>query len=552
MPPKSQNSVEQEGRVLLALSAIKKSQIQSVQQAAHHFEIPETTLRRRLHGITTRSEKRANNHKMTENEEESLLHWILSMDRRGAAPRPCQVEDMANILLQGRGFANNQAIGKNWVSNFIKHHDEVKTSYSWQYNYQHAKCEDPKIIKEWFDLIQITIMQHGIAYEDIYNFDETGYAMGLIATSKVVTRAGMYGWHQVIQPGNQEWVTSIECINSIGWVLPPCIIFKGSVHIEGWYQDSKLPHNWRIEVSPNGWTSNQIGLCWLQNVFIPETNSCTTGRYCLLVLDGHGSHLTPEFDKICSENNIIPICMPPHSSNYCQPLDVGCFSSLKRAYGNLVQNQMRQGFNHMDKLDFLEAYPEAWKQAFTLDSIKNGFRATGLVPYNPEEVLGRFTIQLKTPTPPGSRSTNSDPKTPCNPKQLGKQATIIKNLLRKHTNSPPTPSKAALNQLIKGCEMAMNNAILLAHENQDLKASHEKHLQKRKQSRRQIATEEGLSIQEGQDIIQSRNQSDGAIPIASMDPAPAIEYHSTRAPPQCSDCNNLGHKRTHCPNHNSN
>ena len=57
----------------------------------------------------------------------------------------------------------------------------------------------------------------------------------------------------------------------------------------------------------------------------------------------------------------------------------------------------------MDKLDFLEAYPEARKQAFTLDSIKNGFRATGLVPFNPDEVLGHFTIQLKTPTPPGSQ-----------------------------------------------------------------------------------------------------------------------------------------------------
>ena len=31
-------------------------------------------------------------------------------------------------------------------------------------------------------------MQHGVAYEDIYNFDETGFAMGLIATAKVVTR----------------------------------------------------------------------------------------------------------------------------------------------------------------------------------------------------------------------------------------------------------------------------------------------------------------------------------------------------------------------------
>lgn len=45
-------------------------------------------------------------------------------------------------------------------------------------------------------------MQYGIAYEDVYNFDETGYAMGLIATAKVVTRADMYGRRQVIQPGN--------------------------------------------------------------------------------------------------------------------------------------------------------------------------------------------------------------------------------------------------------------------------------------------------------------------------------------------------------------
>ena len=87
MPPKSQALVEQEGRVLLALSAINKSQIPTVQQAARHFQVPESSLRTRLHGTTPRAEKRANSHKLTGNEEESLLQWILSMDRRGAAPR---------------------------------------------------------------------------------------------------------------------------------------------------------------------------------------------------------------------------------------------------------------------------------------------------------------------------------------------------------------------------------------------------------------------------------------------------------------------------------
>ncbi|KAG2014539.1 hypothetical protein GB937_006766 [Aspergillus fischeri] len=140
---------------------------------------------------------------------------------------------------------------------------------------------DPKVIKEWFDRVLITIMQHGIAQEDIYNFDETGFAMGLVATARVVTRADYYGKASLVQPGNQEWV------------LPPYIIFKGKVHIEGWYQDFKLPRDSRIEVSPNGWTTDEIGLCWLKNLFIPATTSYMTGRYRLLILDGHGSHLTP-------------------------------------------------------------------------------------------------------------------------------------------------------------------------------------------------------------------------------------------------------------------
>ena len=95
--------------------------------------------------------------------------------------------------------------------------------------------KDPKIIQEWFNSVQIIIMQHGIAYKDIYNFDKTGYAMGLVATAKVVTRADLTGKPFLIQPGNHEWVTSIECINASGWALPPCIIFKGKIHIEGWY-----------------------------------------------------------------------------------------------------------------------------------------------------------------------------------------------------------------------------------------------------------------------------------------------------------------------------
>ena len=90
MPPKSRpkikNQVEQEGRVLLAISSLKKKEITNIREAARLYDVPRTTLQRRLNGSTNRAEKRANGLKLTKEEEESLVQWILSMDQRGAAP----------------------------------------------------------------------------------------------------------------------------------------------------------------------------------------------------------------------------------------------------------------------------------------------------------------------------------------------------------------------------------------------------------------------------------------------------------------------------------
>ena len=75
--------------------------------------------------------------------------------------------------------------------------------------------------------------------------------------------------------------------------------------------------------------------------------------------------------------------------------------------------------------------------------------------------------------------------------------------------------------------MSMNSAVLLVKENQDLQAAHEKQIQKKKHSTRQIVIQEGLSIQEGQSLLQSRNQVEEAISTVSAKPAPEAEQCST-------------------------
>lgn len=47
--------------------------------------------------------------------------------------------------------------------------------YTRKYDYQHVKCEDPQLIKDWFKRVKEIIKKYGIMSEDIYNIDETGF-----------------------------------------------------------------------------------------------------------------------------------------------------------------------------------------------------------------------------------------------------------------------------------------------------------------------------------------------------------------------------------------
>jgi hypothetical protein len=144
----------------------------------------------------------------------------------------------------------------------------------------------------------------------------------------------------------------------------------------------------------------RLAFTGFKKFFIPAINKRITGGYRLLVLDGHESHLTSEFDYTCKENNIIRIYMPAHLSHLLQPLDVGCFGPLKKAYGKLIEQKGRLGYNHIDKLDFLKTYPAAQEMVFTKENIQSRFRTIGLVSFNPYAVLEKLNIRLSTPTPP--------------------------------------------------------------------------------------------------------------------------------------------------------
>ncbi|OJD09482.1 hypothetical protein ACJ73_10280, partial [Blastomyces percursus] len=88
--------------------------------------------------------------------------------------------------------------------------------------------------------------------------------------------------------------------------------------------------------------------------------------------------------------------------------------------------------------------------------------------------VGAASTTMKTPTPPGTSHSSQASWTTATPhtvRQLEWQAEKVKKYLKRRTQSPRSPTNRALNHLVKGCQMAMHEAALLAAENKELRAA---------------------------------------------------------------------------------
>jgi hypothetical protein len=532
-----------ESQVILALQAIQNNPDLSARAAGTIYSVDHQKLSRRRRGMKARRDISANSRKLTDIEESVIIQHILNLAAKGFPPRVSMVGDMANRLLAVRDAPR---VGPRWANNFVKRCPELNTHFQRKYDYQRAQCEDPAIIRGWFTLVRNTIVKYGIQDADIYNFDETGFMMGVISAAMVVTSSDGRVKAKKVQPGNREWVTVVQGVNSQGWAIPPFIIVAGKNHLASWYENSGFPLDWTIGVTENGWITNERGIDWIQH-FEKHTRSRTIGGYRLLILDGHESHHSDEFEEYCKENNIITLCMPPHSSHLLQPLDVGCFGPLKKAYGRQIENMMQAQITHITKDDFFPAFRTAFFAAITESNIQGGFRGAGLIPFDPERVISTLDLRLKTPTPPTSRPSTAQlwvSQTPNNPTEASSQTTFIKNRIARHQNSSPTSIYDAVDQFAKGTSKIMHKLALLQAENQILRQANQELSKRRRAKKTRLRQGGSLTQQDAQDL---RDQIDVAQQIKQEKQANSGRKPRTETRPRrCGACNGVGHNARTC------
>jgi predicted XRE-type DNA-binding protein len=533
-----------ESDMTIAINTLRTSPHLKISRVARIFHVPRTTLSDRVKGKSSRQDILANLRKLTDLEEEVIVRYILDLDSRAFPPRRSSVEDMANRILADR---NGGRVGKNWTTNFVQRQPNLRTRFNRTMDYQRVLCEDPDAFNAWFKLVRNTIDKYGIVEEDIYNFDETGFVMGQICSEMVITSAERQGRPRTAQQGNREWITVIQGVGSDGFTVPPYIIVAGKNHLSTWSYNSPLPQDWRIAVTSNGWTTNERGLDWIQH-FENHTKSRTKGIYRLLILDGHESHHSTDFELLCKTYNIITLCMPPHSSHKLQPLDVGCFRALKRSYGAEIEKLMRVQITYISKEDFFPAFYNAFRTALTESNIRGGFRGSGLVPYDPNYIISQLevTIPASRPLTAGSLPSPWVPSTPQNSTQTKSQSSYVRERIVRHQNSSPTAILQGIEQLAKGAQRAIHELVILRAEVTSLREANHTLSRRRRTKKRRLQEGGSLTIGESQDLQARTN------PRAQLQASPEQNSNSTDISVvprrRCGLCGEAGHNVRTCQN----
>jgi hypothetical protein len=431
--------LNREDRLELAIEHYRRPGINwSIREIAEEFGVDRKTLKRRLDGGKSHKEAGTDLEKLLPTESIVLISIVQYLYDLGSPPTMCQMQWFANELLQRRlanirgvhvRSLNDEDIPKEFhmdlraVRRYIERRPDLQVKLARSIESKRAIQTTRDIAQDFLNKLEAVIQKYHIRDQDIWNMDETGYMIGssMGAGTRCVLPAREKPRTSRVGADSREWVSIIECIGGLGENLPPYFILKGKVHLERHlHQMNELFEDWAYGYSDNGWTDNEHGAEWLKffdkrtdpgvyklaernnrldgkggicrarNGELYWENDIEPGYWRLLILDGHGSHITLDFIEYAMDHKILILQLPPHTSHYLQPLDVGIFTGMKRQYRVKIQQRADLARVKVSKDQFLRTYSELRPQFFTSEKTYQAFELSGIRPISIQPLERHF------------------------------------------------------------------------------------------------------------------------------------------------------------------
>ena len=149
----------------------------------------------------------------------------------------------------------------------------------------------------------------------------------------------------------------------------------------------------------------------------------------LLICDSHSYYLDVNTTGNLVDHNIHLYCLPPHTTNILQSLDIAVFGPMKVYFSKITDTvslfslDVKQSLN-ISKRNFTPIFKDTYECTLSIAVIKNGFRKCGVYPFDrnaidkgrlmPNNESGGSVSTPQSPNFPNNTAENINSSTPVN------------------------------------------------------------------------------------------------------------------------------------------
>lgn len=370
-----------QGKMIEAANKVLAKEL-TLRRAAEIYELPYTSLQRRVSFSRGVIKTRGGQPALDENAEKILVDRLLHLASRGFGITPKAVRKYAFEFAERQKIKHNfnrkiGMAGQDWFHRFMKRNKELTIRKPEGLSRARIDGMKREKVAEFFKTLETVVEKTNLRGrpECVYNVDETGIPLNN-RPPNIIAQKGAKDVVSVTNVERGENVTVLACMNATGQYIAPFVLFKGVRKRDDFLIG--MPPGTEIVMTEKGWVTEKAFQLWLQHF-----NRYRTQGKVILILDGHASHTIYSVVDLCDSLDIELLLLPPHTSHALQPLDVSFFKPLKAYYHQQATSWQHAHPNQgITKVAFGGIFKQSWNQAATVGNAVKGFEKTGIFPLN--------------------------------------------------------------------------------------------------------------------------------------------------------------------------
>ncbi|XP_070500748.1 uncharacterized protein [Chironomus tepperi] len=350
---------------------------------------------------------------LTKDEEKEITEWLIQCSNFGDPRTKDELVTIAAEIRQLRSdtsspmFRNGKPTAK-WVEGFLKRHPQITFRTPESISRAAANVSEQGIRKFFQSLYQFILDNNCLDVLDRsnawLNIDETSFQFNP-PIKRVLAMKGSKNVYKVDSSKAKENLTVTYCFVADGTMRETQIILKNSFsRLQDFaYACGQVNANFVISQTERGWQDKNSFEAYLKKVVEGLDH---IQKPIFISLDNHPSHINYHLFKWCREREVHILSLPPNCTHILQVADIAVFKAAKLGWKKETNLWRRNNPGRsMDEIEFVKVLKKMNDRYINDEMIINGFKASGLYPFNVNNVhfercIGKnYGPSIETATP---------------------------------------------------------------------------------------------------------------------------------------------------------